>query len=150
MWGGNCFCVWASVHVCFKVSVITWTSPWIAYGRHHSIGIQYGFHSEHGTKNWLGCQPKNVPWPVHGMRLESTHFIKTLLYHKLSKSCRETPVLYSAPPIPAGILRNPQESTGIHRNPQESSGMAPEPSGILRNGTGIRRNPQESAGMGQE
>ena len=42
-------------------------------------------------------------------------------------------VLYSAPPIPAGILRNPQES----------SGMAPESAGILR-------NPQESAGMGQE
>ena len=40
-------------------------------------------------------------------------------------------VLYSAPPIPAGI----------HRNPQESSGMAPESAGILR-------NPQESTGMG--
>jgi len=42
-------------------------------------------------------------------------------------------VLYSAPPIPAGIHRNPQESTGIHRNPQEWD-----------------RNPQESSGMGPE
>ena len=25
----------------------------------------------------------------------------------------ENPVLYSAPPIPAGILRNPQESAGM-------------------------------------
>ena len=46
-------------------------------------------------------------------------------------------VLYSAPPIPAGILRNPQE---WHRNPQESSG-------ICRNGTGIEL---KCSGMGQE
>ena len=38
----------------------------------------------------------------------------------------KTSVLYSAPPIPAGILWNLQES-----------------SGICRNGTGILRNPQE-------
>ena len=49
---------------------------------------------------------------------------------KKDKKAKKTPVLYSAPPIPAGILRNPQES-----------------SGILRNGTGIRRNPQESSGI---
>ena len=44
-------------------------------------------------------------------------------------------VLYSAPPIPAGIFRNPQESTG----------MGPESAGIHRNGTGIHRN---ETGMG--
>jgi len=42
-------------------------------------------------------------------------------------------VLYSAPPIPAGIHWNPQE---WDRNPQEYTG-------IHRNGTGIRRNTQE-------
>ncbi|EDR02207.1 uncharacterized protein LACBIDRAFT_332548 [Laccaria bicolor S238N-H82] len=44
-------------------------------------------------------------------------------------------VLYSAPPIPAGIHRNPQESTGFHRNG----------TGFHRNGTGIHRN---STGIG--
>ena len=42
-------------------------------------------------------------------------------------------VLYSAPPIPAGILKNPQESTG----------MAPESAGILRNPQEWDQNPQE-------
>ena len=46
-----------------------WFSPWIAYGRHHSVGVPYGFHSGHGIEKWLGCQPKN------GMTLESSHFI---------------------------------------------------------------------------
>ena len=49
----------------------------------------------------------------------------------------KTSVLYSAPPIPAGILRNPQESTGILRNPQEWHRNPQESSGIHRNGTGI-------------
>ena len=44
-----------------------WTSSWTAYGRHHSIGIPYGFHSGYGKIKWLGCQPKNGPCPVHGM-----------------------------------------------------------------------------------
>ena len=52
-----------------------WTSQWMAYRRHHSIGIPYGFHSGHGVKNWLSCQPKNAPCPVHGMRLESMESI---------------------------------------------------------------------------
>ena len=42
-------------------------------------------------------------------------------------------VLYSAPPIPAGICRNPQESTGIRRNPQEWNWILQE----------WNRNPQE-------
>ena len=51
------------------------STAWMAYGRHHSIGIPYGFHSGHGIKKWLCCQPKNGPCPVHGIRLESTHSI---------------------------------------------------------------------------
>ena len=53
-------------------------------------------------------------------------------------------VLYSAPPIPAGILRNGtgilRNGTRICRNPQESSG-------ILRNGTGIEL---KTSGMRRE
>ena len=49
-------------------------------------------------------------------------------------------VLYCAPPIPAGILQNPQESSRIHRNPQECHRNLQESSGIHRNGTGIHRN----------
>ena len=43
-------------------------------------------------------------------------------------------VLYSAPPIPAGICWNPQDSTGMD---PDSAGMGPESAGIHRNGTGI-------------
>ena len=45
------------------------------------------------------------------------------------------PVLYSAPPIPAGIHWNPPESAGIHRNPLESTGIGLESAGIHWNGT---------------
>ena len=33
--------------------------------------IPYAFHSGHGIKNCLSCQPKNAPCPVHGFHMES-------------------------------------------------------------------------------
>ena len=41
------------------------------HGMVHSIWIPYGLHSGYGMKKWLGCQPKNSPYGVHGMGLES-------------------------------------------------------------------------------
>ena len=34
-----------------------WTGPW----------IPYGFHSRYGLKKWLGAQPKNSPYGIHGL-----------------------------------------------------------------------------------
>ena len=66
--------------------------------------------------------------------LTSTNHTKWSRIHQLmvknlcrnSKCCLRS-VLYSAPPIPAGIHRNPQE---WDRNPQESTGMGPVKSSI--------------------
>jgi hypothetical protein len=66
------------------------------------------------------------------LKLSLTNSLKTLNVMS-EKSCSDKPVLYSAPPIPAGI----------HQNPQESAGMGPESTGIHRNGTGIRWIPVE-------
>lgn len=50
-------------------------------------------------------------------------------------------VLYSAPPIAAGIHRNPEEwhrnLEEWHWNPQESTGMAPESTGMALESTGM-------------
>ena len=34
---------------------------------HHSMDIPYGFHSGYGMTKWLGCQPKNSPYGIHGI-----------------------------------------------------------------------------------
>ena len=53
----------------------TWTSAWNVHGMGHSIWNLYGLQSGYGMKKWLGCQPKNCPYGVHGMALDSTHSI---------------------------------------------------------------------------
>ena len=104
------------------------------------------------TMVWHGY---TIPWydkviPYHGM----TWVYHTMVWQGYTIPWYDMAVLYSAPPIPAGILRNPQESsgilrngTGIHRNPQEWHQNPQESSGILRNpqewdwnGTGIEWN----------
>ena len=45
----------------------------------------------------------------------------------LLNQLQEMAVLYSAPPIPAGIRRNPQESSGMEL---DSAGMGPESTGM--------------------
>ena len=58
----------------------------------------------------------------------------------LLNQLQEMAVLYSAPPIPAGIHRNPPESSGILRN---GTGFRRNGTGIHRNGTGIEQELSE-------
>ena len=64
-----------------------WTVPWIPYGIVHGFTIKihwkfhgihmesiwtgpwnpYGFNRGYGLKKWLGTQPKNSPYGIHGL-----------------------------------------------------------------------------------
>jgi len=44
-----------------------WTGPWNPYGMVYSMDNPYGFHSGYGLKKWLGTQPKNSPYGIHGL-----------------------------------------------------------------------------------
>jgi hypothetical protein len=44
-----------------------WTVHGPVHGMHHSMDIPYGIHSGYGLKKWLGTQPKNSPYGMHGL-----------------------------------------------------------------------------------
>jgi hypothetical protein len=45
----------------------TWTGAWNPYGMVYSMDSLYGIHSGYGMKKWLGTQPKNSPYGIHGL-----------------------------------------------------------------------------------
>src|SRR6266446_10867508 len=45
----------------------TWTGAWNPYGMVHSMDSPYGIHSGYGMKKWLGTQPKNSSYGIHGL-----------------------------------------------------------------------------------
>jgi len=44
-----------------------WAGPWNPYGMVYSMDNPYGFHSGYGLKKWLGTQPKNSSYGIHGL-----------------------------------------------------------------------------------
>ena len=68
--------IWNSTWIC---NVSSLEIPWNPHRMLMEWYIPYGFHSGYRMKNWLGCQPKNSSYGVHGMGLESTHSIWNIL-----------------------------------------------------------------------
>ena len=44
-----------------------WTVHGPVHGIHHSMYSPYGIHSGYGLTKWLGTQPKNSPYGIHGL-----------------------------------------------------------------------------------
>ena len=44
-----------------------WTLHGPVHGMHHSMCSPYGIHSGYGLTKWLGTQPKNSPYGLHGL-----------------------------------------------------------------------------------
>jgi hypothetical protein len=49
-----------------------WNVPWIPYGIVHGFAIEihwkfHGIHGGYGLIKWLGTQPKNSPYEIHGL-----------------------------------------------------------------------------------
>ena len=44
-----------------------WTLHGPVHGMHHSMCSPYGIHSGYGLTKWLGTQPKNSPYGIHGL-----------------------------------------------------------------------------------
>ena len=44
-----------------------WTLHGLVHEMHHSMCSPYGIHSGYGLTKWLGTQPKNSPYGIHGL-----------------------------------------------------------------------------------
>jgi hypothetical protein len=44
-----------------------WTLHGLVHGMHHSMYSPYGIHTGYGLTKWLGTQPKNSPYGIHGL-----------------------------------------------------------------------------------
>ena len=71
MWNGA-WNPYGLLHVDWCMDSI-WNSTWIF--NENSLDSPYGIHSGYGMEKWLGTQPKNSPYGIHGLGVESTQSI---------------------------------------------------------------------------